>query len=106
MYQFLYLVGPGALSFVLVQFFMKDSSASFISGIAQIIAFSIVNNAIALSLLIPFSKVILILNEDGTSYVQYGTIAILVSLLIAVLLSLVVVMLKKHVSINIRVEEG
>lgn len=104
MYQFLVLIGPGAFSFLLVQFLMKDKEVSLINGIAQILTFSLINNVITVLALIQLSKVALVLNEDGTSYVQYGPVDIVFSMIVATLLSFAVVIIRKHVTMKIKIE--
>ena len=59
MYQFLSLIGPGALSYLIIQFFMGEKNISFIEGIAQIISLSLINNLAVWLILMPFSKTLL-----------------------------------------------
>jgi len=105
MYQFLALIGPGALSFLIIQHFMKDKDISLIHGIAQIMSLSLINNVIALLALMSFSKTTLIFNEDGTSYVQYGPVDIVFLMVIAMLLSFVIVIIRNHIAMDIKVED-
>lgn len=105
MYQFLTLIGPGALSFLTIHFFIKDKEVALIDGIAQILVLSLVNNIVTVWFLIQFSKDVLILNEDGTSYVQYGPLDVIFLMLVSVLVSLVIIIIKKRVALSIRVED-
>lgn len=104
MYQFLTLIGPGAFSFVIIQCLMKDKELSFINGLAQIITLSMINYVITVLTLINLSKNVIILNEDGTSYIQYGPVDAIFSMFVAVLLSLIVVVIKKYVAVRVKVE--
>ena len=105
MYQFLSLIGPGAMSFLIIQFFMSEKNISFIEGIAQIISLSLINNLAAWLILMPFSKTVLVFNENGTSYVQYGPVELVLLMVITVIVSIGIVIIKKHVTIDIKVEE-
>lgn len=105
MYQFLYLFGSGAISFVVICFLEKIEEISFIKGFTQVMALSLINNAVTMFALMPFSKVVLKLNEDGTSFVQYGPVAVIFSIIVAILISLVVIVIKNYVKVEINVEE-
>lgn len=104
MYQFLILIGPGAFSFVIIQFLMKNKELSFLDGLAQIITLSMVNYVITVLTLINLSKNVIIMNENGTSYVQYGPVDVIFAMFVAVILSLIVVVIKKYITVRIKVE--
>ena len=93
MYQFLTLIGPGALSFLIIQFFVKEQKTSLISEGAQITALSLINNLITWLVLMPFSKAVLVYNEEGTSYVQYGPVELVLLIIISVVISFIIVII-------------
>lgn len=88
MFHFLYLFGPGVLSWVVnkISNGKEDDEKDVFLAIAQIIAYALVNVTVVVSVLKPIGKIRMVNLADGTLDLQYGGMALLASVVFAVLI--------------------
>ena len=88
MFVFLYLIGPGCLSYLIRTKVIGETRIRPLNVIAEIMMYSAINTAIVLTVLKPFHRANLIWLEDEIPFIQYGAIAIILSMIIAIALVL------------------
>lgn len=89
-YEFLCLVGPGVLSLFVYKRILQVrwKETSIVLSVCAAIAYAMINIAIIIFLLEPYGSVQITACTDGMPTVHYGSIALLISVVIAVLLGI------------------
>ena len=82
MFMFLYLFGPGCLSFALrSMIFGREKRANLLNAIVEILTYSLIDMAMTIVLLNPFNKVKIDWDQSYIPVVKYGSVAVVFGIL-------------------------
>ena len=106
MFQFLFIFGPAAVTYLLVQKCSKISPLNWYTAVIELICYGAIDAVITIIVLYPLNKVTIIALPDGMNTVQYGSTAFVFSMGVSVICGIVFAMLKKRAEIYIELEEN
>lgn len=106
MFQFLFIFGPAAITYLLAQKCSKTSPPDWYTAVIELICYGAFNAVFTIIILYPMDKVKIIALPDGTNTVEYGSTAFVFSVIVSVICGIVFAMLKKRVEISIETEEN
>ncbi len=90
MLRFLYLFGPGAVSWLVQKWFSADEEKpSALLSLLEVLAYTVLITEVTVLTLLPFGRVKLITEGNGEPSVIYGTTAIVLSMALAIFLGIV-----------------
>lgn len=103
MFQYLYILGPAAITYFTVCKCTKKEAANWYTAFMELIAYATVNVAVMILFLLSSGKVEIIIMENGVKHLQYGGTAFLLSIPVAVICGIVVAAVKKGIEMKINV---
>ena len=104
MYEFLFLMAPAALSVLVMNYLIKKKPSAVIA-LLEWFAFGILDNVCILVLMIPFGKVMLIFSEDGSMHIQFGTVAVIFAIVLAVIVGVVFAFVAKNFQVKVKTDD-
>ena len=102
MREIICLSAPAILMVVLIQIFTKRKMR-VAEGILKYVVYMTVNYVCVITILGPWRKVGLVLGDHGEMNLYYGGVAIVVSMILAVVLSIFISYLNQNVRMSVRV---
>ncbi len=103
MFQFLYIFGPAAVTFLVVRKITGDSSENAITSVIRFIAYAAIDAALTTLLLLPFGRVEFVIYDSGIRDLRYGFTAFLLSLILAVIAGIGVAAIDKRTELHIEI---
>ena len=103
MFQFLYVLGPAAITYFTVRKCVKDEPANWYTALIELLAYAMVDAAVMILGLLSSGKVEIVILQNGVKHLQYGGTAVLLSIPVAVICGIVISAVKKGIDMNVRV---
>lgn len=104
MFQFLYIVGPAAITYLMIHHILNKDTIPYFTGVLELISYAALDAAITTLLLSPFKKVVIVKIASGIKDIQYGGTAFIFSLVVGVIVGIVISILKKYFAFSIEIE--
>ncbi|MCD7885526.1 MAG: hypothetical protein LUI87_17785 [Lachnospiraceae bacterium] len=104
MFQFLYIFGPAAITFLVIQKLSDRPEPTVIRFIVEMIFYALIDAALTTLLLYPIGRVELVFNSEGIRDIRYGVTAFFLSMVLAVVAGIVLVAFDKRVQVEVQVE--
>lgn len=102
MFQFLYIFGPAAITFLIVGRLCGRTTDYFTAAV-ELVAYAAIDAAVTSLLLLPFGRVELVFNESGIRNIRYGGTAFFLSLILSVIIGIAAVAFFKRVDISLQI---
>lgn len=106
MFQFLFIFGPAAVTYLLAEKCSKISPPDWYTAVIELICYGALDALFTILILYPMDKIKIIALPDGINTVQYGSTAFVFSMVISVICGIVFAMLKKRAEVYIELEEN
>lgn len=106
MFQFLFIFGPAAVTYLLAEKCSKISPPDWYTAVIELICYGALDALFTILILYPIDKVKIIALPHGENTVQYGCIAFVLSMVISVVCGIVSAMIKKRADVYIELEEN
>ncbi|MCC8050959.1 MAG: hypothetical protein LIP10_09935 [Clostridiales bacterium] len=103
MFQFLYIFGPAALTFLVVRKITGKSAGNAVTAVIELIAYAAIDAALTTLLLLPFGRVEFVMYDSGIRDLRYGITAFLLSLLLSVIAGVVISAIEKRTDIQLEI---
>lgn len=103
MFQYLYVLGPAAITYFTVGKCTKEKAENWYTALIELLAYAMINVAIMVFLLLSSGKVEIIILSNGIKHLQYGGTAFLLSIPVAVISGIVISAVKKGVDMKISI---
>jgi len=103
MFQFLYIFGPAAITFLAVRKLSEKPAPDLVTGIAEFIAYAVLDAALTTLLLYPFGRVELVFNSQDIRDIRYGITAFFLSLILAVIVGIAITAIDKRTEIQLQI---
>ncbi|MCD7954177.1 MAG: hypothetical protein LUG93_00160 [Lachnospiraceae bacterium] len=104
MFQFLYIFGPAAITFLVIQKLSDRSEPSVVRIVIEMIFYALIDAALTTLLLYPIGRVELVFNSEGIRNIRYGITAFFLSMVFAVVTGVILVALEKRLHVELQVE--
>lgn len=105
MFQFLFIFGPAAVTYLVAQKCSKKKAPDWYTAVIELICYGFLDAIVTIGILFPLGKVKMIAIAEGTNTVQYGYTAFVFSLPIAVLCGVAAAVYKKKVEMHIEIKK-
>ena len=103
MFQFLYVLGPAAITYFTVRKCVKDEPANWYTALIELLAYAMVDAAVMILGLLSSGKVEIVILQNGVKHLQYGGTAVLLSIPVAVICGILISAVKKGIDMDIHV---
>lgn len=103
MFQFLYIFGPAAITFLIVGRLCERTVTDYFTAAVELVAYAAIDAAVTSLLLLPFGRVELVFNESGIRNIRYGGTAFFLSLILSVIIGIAAAAFFKRVDISLQI---
>ncbi|MCD8014364.1 MAG: hypothetical protein LUG99_14530 [Lachnospiraceae bacterium] len=103
MFQFLYIFGPAAITWLIIRKLSDKSAPDLITGLVEMIAYAVLDAALTTLLLYPFGRVEFVINSEGIRDIRYGFVAFFVSMILAVLIGIILAAIEKRMDFELQI---
>lgn len=104
MFQFLYIVGPAAITYLVIHHILNKDTVPYFIGVLELISYAALDAAATTVFLLPFKKVVISKTASGVKDIQYGGTAFIFSIVVAVIIGIFISTVKKYMSFSIEIE--
>lgn len=105
MFQFLYIIGPAAITYLMIHHVLsKNDAVPYLISLIELTCYAAMDAAITSIFLSPFGWVAFSFDSFGIKNIQYSGTAFLFSLVVGVVMGVVISVIKKYVEFSIEVK--
>lgn len=104
MFQFLYIIGPAAITYLTIHHILNKDAASYFIGVIEVISYAALDAAVTTVILLPLNRVLIVNIASGIKDLQYGGTAFIFSLIVGVVMGVVISIIRKYLELSIEIE--